>query len=99
MKRLNTAGCVTCPLVYEYNTVSTSDLAEMVRDKEQQEALTKPEYEYIIQQYIPDSGTATLADIVLAMLEQKKLGVYQADIKPGNIRFDRAAKLFQQYVF
>ncbi len=93
MKRLNTAGCVTCPLVYEYNTVSTSDLAEMVRDKEQQEALTKPEYEYIIQQYIPDSGTATLADIVLAMLEQKKLGVYQADIKPGNIRFDISKSL------
>ena len=93
MKGLNEADCVTCPTVYEYGTVSRLDIQDKVEDSSIFERTTTLEYQYIIQQYIPNTGTATLADIVLAMIEQKNLGVYQADIKPGNIRFDISKSL------
>jgi len=43
---------------------------------------------YFIEERIHPQGEAILADILLALFEQKQLGVYQGDLHPGNIIFD-----------
>jgi 2-polyprenyl-3-methyl-5-hydroxy-6-metoxy-1,4-benzoquinol methylase len=88
MKHLNKNGCVTCPEAYELGTVQKSEIYPKTRENNILDSIDKTKFEYIIQEYIPDSGTHKLADIVLALIEQKKLGVYQGDVKPDNVRFD-----------
>ena len=88
MRHLNKSECVSCPKAYEYGKITKTNLLDLVTEKDHREALIDDEYEYILQEYISDSGLINLPDIVLSILEQKKLGVYQADIKPGNLRFD-----------
>lgn len=43
---------------------------------------------YFIEERIHSKGEAVLADILVALFEQKQLGVYQGDLHPGNIIFD-----------
>ena len=93
IKFLNEAGCKTCPQAYELGTISKEQLYDKVKEKEVLDKVKNTEYGYIIQQYVPNSGTPELADILLAMLEQKNLGVWQGDIKAGNLRFDKTTSV------
>jgi predicted Ser/Thr protein kinase len=43
---------------------------------------------YFIEERILPQGKAVLGDILLALFEQKQLGVYQGDLHPGNIIFN-----------
>ncbi len=43
---------------------------------------------YFIEERIIPHGQPVLADILLALFEQKQLGVYQGDLQPRNIIFD-----------
>ncbi|GEM_PF-1489522 len=43
---------------------------------------------YFIEERIISQGQPVLADILLALFEQKHLGVYQGDLQPRNIIFD-----------
>ena len=81
-------NCNTCPEVYEYGVIKKDALLAVTDDKETLQHASGDEYEYMIQDYIPDDGTQPMADILLTLIEQKKLGVYQGDVKPDNIRFD-----------
>jgi SAM-dependent methyltransferase len=75
MRRLNGFRCQSCPIVYEHGTIEgISGLNGS---------------EYIIQENVPDDGGHSMADVLLSMIEQKYLGVYQGDIKPANLRFNR----------
>lgn len=85
MKRLNAMGSKTCPIAYEQSTLQSGDLGE--------EATVilgefSGPFQYIIQDFVLDDGHYSLADLLLTVIEQKKLGVYQGDIKPDNVRFD-----------
>ena len=85
MRSLNGKGCVSCPQAHELGRASLQEMGvnEALRVK-----LEVVDVEYIIQDYAPDEGDYSLADVILSIIEQKKLGVYQGDIKPNNIRFN-----------
>jgi 2-polyprenyl-3-methyl-5-hydroxy-6-metoxy-1,4-benzoquinol methylase len=93
IKSLNESGCKTCPQAYELGKISKDDIYEKVKEKEILDKSVTTKYGYIIQQYIPNSGTPSLADIMLSLLEQKNLGVYQGDIKTGNLRFNKTTSV------
>lgn len=93
LKHLNDSGCNTCPVAHELGVISKDDISSKVKEKEILDATGKSDFYYIIQDYLPDRGDYTLADIILTLIEQKKLGVYQGDVKRQNIRFDPAKKI------
>ena len=43
---------------------------------------------YLILERIHPRGNPSLADMLLSLLEQKSLGIYQGDFKPANMVFD-----------
>jgi 2-polyprenyl-3-methyl-5-hydroxy-6-metoxy-1,4-benzoquinol methylase len=88
IKHLNKNGCKTCPEAYELGTIQKTEIYPKTKENNVLDSINETEFKYIIQEYIPDSGTHKLADIMLAVLEQKNLGVYQGDIKPANVRFN-----------
>lgn len=88
LKYLNERGSKTCPTVYELGTITKDQIYSKVTERAILDSINKTEFHYIIQQYIPDNGRFSLADIMLTVLEQRKLGVYQGDVKPANIRLN-----------
>lgn len=82
MAYLNSRGCQSCPKVYEHGIVFKSFLA-IETGRELPESL-----EYIIEEYCESNENYSLFDLALSIIEQKKLGVYQGDIKPSNVRFN-----------
>ena len=84
MRHLNERGSQTCPRVYELGEIQKEDLPAL--DLLVNTGQSK--YRYIIQDFVVSMGNYNLSDVLLSLLEQKKLGVYQGDIKPKNIRFN-----------
>ena len=85
IKHLNDNGCKSCPTAYELGTVAGSYLTSRGLSSAQEDAT----YDYIIQEYVKNSGAYNMADLLLSLIEQKKLGVYQGDVKPDNVRFNQ----------
>lgn len=92
IKGLNLRGCRSCPIAHEFGTITKEFLLDNINNMSLShiKTLQTETYNYIIQDYIPHSDQYALSDIVFSMLEQRKLGIYQGDIKPANIRFDRS---------
>lgn len=87
---LNDKNCETCPKVYELGRVKKQFIVEKIFKDFKSE---KEEFDYILMEYIPHSEEYSLSDLMLAIVEQKVLGVYQGDIKPDNIRFNPENKV------
>ncbi len=87
MRHLNEHGCQSCPTAYEFGTIEKSEVLLRLDEKSVLDSISEEKFQYIIQDFIPDGREHSLADIMFSMIEQKKLGVYQGDIKPANIRF------------
>ena len=91
MQYLNSRGCMSCPRYITGGTIPAesllpwldTDQARIVR------ASNKRFFSYIVDQYVESDGTPTAADMLLSVIEQKNLGVYNGDLKPDNLRFDR----------
>jgi len=88
LKHLNQKGCQTCPTAYEFGTIAKNDIYTKTEEKYILDSLGETDFQYIIQDYLPNNDTYRLADIILTLIEQKKLGVYQGDVKPANIRYN-----------
>lgn len=88
LKYLNTQESATVPTVYELGFIDKEELSSIISDSQLLERIDATQFYYIIQEYIPNIAAYHPADILLTMIEQKKLGVYQADVKPANIRFN-----------
>lgn len=88
IRRLNTAKCVSCPLLGGVGRVSKSELPPTVQTPE-----TAHEFSAIIMAYIPTESTVGLHDLLLTILEQQKLGWFHADIRPENLRFNPRNKV------
>lgn len=88
LKYLNSKDSKTAPTAYELGNISREQLIELLPNASVLDNISKDNFKYIVQEYVPDSGDYKPADILLTMLEQKKLGVYQGDIKPTNLRFN-----------
>lgn len=90
---LNKAECISCPKAYEIGKINKDDFYSIVDQKEVLDGIKDSEFTYILQEYIPDSDEGELADMLFSMIEQKRLGVYQGDIKPENLRFDSSKSI------
>lgn len=88
IKKLNQKNCTTAPTVYSSGLIAKADIVSKVEDPYLLEISPEKEFGYIIEEYLPARGNYTLADVIFTMIEQKKLGIYQGDIKPANIRFN-----------
>ena len=95
LKNLNFKNSQTCPEVYTCSDISKDDLLNSkILDGNNLDTfnrITKEKLSFncFSMEYLNHSDDYSLADIVLSVLEQKKLGVYQADIKPDNIRYNK----------
>ena len=90
LKLLNERGSKTCATVHEFGKIEAPTILPLLseKDKETLTATGKDSFGYIIQDYIPHSDNYRFADMILSIIEQKKLGVYQGDLKPANLRFN-----------
>jgi len=106
IKYLNDKRCVTCPIVYEKGKIKKNSIISKeiwasanvhggpgILHTDILDSISDNEFKYIIQEFIPDNGAFTFADIMLALVEQKKLGVYHGDVKPANIRFSPVSNI------
>jgi|TARA_Y100000310_G_scaffold338771_1_gene429393 2-polyprenyl-3-methyl-5-hydroxy-6-metoxy-1,4-benzoquinol methylase len=90
MEYLNGQGCVTCPKFHRYGTIPIDRLTASLNDQQKTIVLNSGQdsLPYIIQDYIEEIGWAPVPDMVIALLEQKSLGVYHGDLRPDNLGFD-----------
>ncbi len=95
MKHLNNKGCVTCPEVFQHGMLSIDKILPLLNESEKKllKESGKSELPFLIQEYIKTGPNINLADVILAVIEQKALGVYQGDLKPDNLKFDEETKL------
>ena len=84
MQLLNERGCVSCPTAHVIGTLERQYLIERGVEIKSEE----PSFRYTIQDYVPSKDNYSMSDLVFSIIEQKKLGIYQGDIKPENVRFD-----------
>jgi len=84
MKQLNIKDCKSCPTAYESGKVTSTYL----RERGVETPASDNTFGYIIQDYAKNEGNYSVADLLLSVIEQKKLGFYQGDIKPSNVRFN-----------
>ena len=91
IKKLNNSGCRSCPQVYELGSVSKEYVLQRLSGQAKVVVENSPHesFRYMVQDFISNSDSVRLADIVFSILEQKSLGIYQGDIKPANIRFNK----------
>lgn len=95
MKHLNDKGCVTCPEAFQHGMLSIDKILPLLNDPEKilLKESGKTEVPFLTQEYIKTGPTLNLEDAILAVLEQKTLGVYQGDLKPDNLKIDEEKKL------
>lgn len=90
MRRLNDAGCLTCPQVIQTGTFKRDEVLRALGERGETILGESPRaaFPFLVTQFVPRDETIRLADLLLAMIEQKALGVYHGDPKPANCRFD-----------
>jgi len=89
---LNRNHCVTCPTLTSHGTLPRQVLERCLtpHGREVLASFAQASYSYIIQQLVPSTGVPSLGDILLAVLEQKSMGIFHADLRPENLRMDTA---------
>lgn len=84
IKKLNNNNAVSSPKLFSHGTLNIN-IRDQLKSVLSCKILENPGY--IIMEYLDSDNRVRLSDILLSILEQKALGVYQGDIKPENIRF------------
>jgi 2-polyprenyl-3-methyl-5-hydroxy-6-metoxy-1,4-benzoquinol methylase len=89
LKDLKQTGCISCPSIMETGTIDRNELLTVLNGADPALISDLPnECPYFVMEYVESAKKMRLADLILALLEQKSLGYYHGDLKPGNIRFD-----------
>lgn len=90
---LNAAGCVSAPQLISkgelpFDSIRQAIPVELACYLESAGVST---FRYLTMQYVKSASKVPVADILIAVLEQKSLGIYHGDVKPENLRFDDAS--------
>lgn len=88
LRDLSQKGCTSCPKLLEIGKIDHNKLFASIDKKKYNIKNSNENYPFMIQEYIPTSENINLSDIILTLLEQRSLGIYQGDLKPANIRYD-----------
>lgn len=92
---LNEHGSQTCPRLLGQGTFEAGFLPQAIRQTfpPEVDGSDEPAFDYLIQEYVPSGAEVPLADVLMVLFEQQKLGVFHGDLKPNNIRFDASRRL------
>jgi len=94
IRHLNNHGCKSTPSLLCSGSLESSNflsISTSLSNTSKSDSL-KTSFNYIIQEYIPSTRHIKITEIIKSILEQKSFGIYHADIKPENIRFDKRKK-------
>lgn len=84
IKYLKDSNCVTCPKPYLKGSMSSKELNSLTGY-----TIEHPVNFMVTEYLIENDVKYNLSDIILSMIEQKNLGIYQGDIKPDNVRYNK----------
>jgi len=89
LKKLSDLNCQSCPKPFEAGIITTDDLAKVL-GKEIDEPMfaNTRSLQYYTMELLRRDQEYQWSDVMLAIEEQRALGVYHGDIKPDNIAFD-----------
>ncbi len=95
IKSLNAAGCVTAPTLIGQGTVPIQEVLGGLdlRSLGAEVDFDNGYFDFVALRHLPDDGGFNLADLLLAIAEQRRLGVFHGDIRPENFRIDPATRL------
>lgn len=82
VEELTSKGAVSCPEFIGRGKLLAEQLPAHARPD------STGELDYFISRYVKSTRTCTISDFLLALTEQQKLGWFQGDIKPSNMRLD-----------
>ncbi len=85
--KLSDGGAASCPTPLNLGTISLAVLRECVDDEYLIKAKAQ-QLNYMVQEFVESSRSMAVSDLILALLEQRSLGIYHGDLKPSNIMFD-----------
>ena len=85
---LNNKNCYSCPKLIKTGKIKSSLVMNTLLASTIISENINDELDYMIQEYIPSSSKANLADMLFSIIEMKNLGIYHNDIKPSNLRFN-----------
>jgi 2-polyprenyl-3-methyl-5-hydroxy-6-metoxy-1,4-benzoquinol methylase len=85
IKVLNDRKIVSAPILLEYGLICGRDV-KIAKNNQISIQNKNDNFQYYITEYLPVSRKNNIADLVVSILEQKAAGIYQADLKPDNIR-------------
>lgn len=88
---LNERGCQTSPTLVGSGMVSVKSIRTHIQKELENRLGSLPadrELPYYITDYYPGMSTIYTPDIMMAVIEQKKLGIWHADLRPEHIRHD-----------
>jgi len=86
MRYLERQNCASSPSVIEAGHL---DVKEVIKSLPKFSIECKnTTANYFVQHYLPPGGKIRFADLVFSLLEQKALGIYQADVKPTHVRIN-----------
>ncbi|MCP4328326.1 MAG: tetratricopeptide repeat protein [Alphaproteobacteria bacterium] len=94
-EHLNETGAVTCPRLHHRGSMPLSQIHQMMGGSISATDGTpiNDPCPFLILQFIPEARAVRLVDLLLAIIEQKNLGVYHGDPKPEHCRFDPATDI------
>ena len=97
IQELNNKKCVSCPQLEEIGKIKfkncKNDFFELF-DTKNIDVTDDHLIHYYKSEYIENTNSFIIGDLVLALIEQKSIGIFHNDIKPENIIVDGNKNLF-----
>lgn len=86
LRHLTEQECVSAPKLYWAGEVSSEIVKTFLAASNYPVNHLSETIQVSVQEFVKDSETTTMADVLCAIMEQKSLGVFHGDLKPDNIR-------------